>query len=1031
MQNKGLIRFFAILFGLVSIYQLSYTYITNKAEGDAEAYAERVVDAKDADAASLKDAATKKYLDSISGDTIWGYTSYGAAKNEELQKGLDLKGGINVILQISVKDLLIGMADGSKDPDFREALDRADERIKDGQDSYFEYFYQEFTSIDGAQLASPDIFSNQQMDGFIDFEMNNTEVKPLLEEKLKEYMVSAFEVLRKRIDKFGVTQPNIQRLGDSGRILIELPGAKDIKRVESLLTSTAQLEFWHVYRAQDIASYVVEADAYWAEQLAAKNKLEAAATEVDADAGLSDDTIVDQVQDETTDAADDITDILGADAPDDATEDPADAVIGNDANPILSRMLAPGNGTGPVIATFRESDKDLIMSYLNDAQVRSKLPAEQRYAKFAWGKPVLNEELGFEIVDLYSIRANRENEAPLSGGVITNATQDFDNIGNVIVSMSMDAEGAKIWEDMTTEAYQNQTQIAVVLDNTIYSAPGINNGPISGGSSQISGNFDVPEAEDLANVLRAGKLPASAEIIQKAVVGPSLGKEAIDSGLWSFAIALGLVLIWMIFYYGRAGVYADVALVVNILFIFGALASLKAVLTLPGIAGIVLTIGISVDANVLIFERIREELAKGKSQADSIKDGFNNALSSILDANVTTFLTALILFIFGTGPIQGFATTLMIGILTSLFTAIFITRLFIDGYGKNGKSLAFASPITKNWFRNVNIDFLSKRKVAYAISGVILLASIGSLVVKGLNLGIDFSGGRTYTVRFDKPVDASEITKILSAADVLESAEAKTYGSDNQLKISTKYGISGVDSLVSKEIETKLYTSLKDYMPANMSQEDFADISKADKESGIMSNFQVGPTIADDILVGSLYAIFGSLIVVFLYILLRFRKWQFSLGAVAAVFHDVLIVLGIFSLTYDFLPFNMEVDQAFIAAILTVIGYSLNDTVVVFDRIREFINERTNWEFARTVNAAISSTISRTLNTSLTTLIVLLAIFTFGGESIQGFMLALIIGVVVGTYSSVFIATPVMFDTMAKTKGKLLPKEPKAEKEAV
>jgi len=1031
MQNKGLIRFFAILFGLVSIYQLSYTYITNKAEGDAEAYAERIVDAKDADAASLKDAATKKYLDSISGDTIWGYTSYGAAKNEELQKGLDLKGGINVILQISVKDLLIGMADGSKDSDFREALDRADERIKDGQDSYFEYFYQEFTSIDGAQLASPDIFSNQQMDGFIDFEMNNTEVKPLLEEKLKEYMVSAFEVLRKRIDKFGVTQPNIQRLGDSGRILIELPGAKDIKRVESLLTSTAQLEFWHVYRAQDIASYVVEADAYWAEQLAAKNKLQEVAAEVDAEAGLSDDTIVDQAQDAAADAADDITDILGADAPEDATEDPADAVIGNDTNPILSRMLAPGNGTGPVIATFRESDKELIMSYLNDAQVRSKLPAEQRYAKFAWGKPVLNEELGFEIVDLYSIRANRENEAPLSGGVITNATQDFDNIGNVIVSMSMDSEGAKIWEDMTTEAYQNQTQIAVVLDNTIYSAPGINNGPISGGSSQISGNFDVPEAEDLANVLRAGKLPASAEIIQKAVVGPSLGKEAIDSGLWSFAIALGLVLIWMIFYYGRAGVYADVALVVNILFIFGALASLKAVLTLPGIAGIVLTIGISVDANVLIFERIREELAKGKSQADSIKDGFNNALSSILDANVTTFLTALILFIFGTGPIQGFATTLMIGILTSLFTAIFITRLFIDGYGKNGKSLAFASPITKNWFRNVNIDFLSKRKVAYIISVVILLASVGSLVTKGLNLGIDFSGGRTYTVRFDKPVEASEITKVLSAADVLGSAEAKTYGADNQLKISTKYGIDGLDSIVSKDIESKLYTSLKDYMPASMSQEDFADISKSDKASGIMSNFQVGPTIADDILVGSLYAIFGSLIVVFLYILLRFRKWQFSLGAVAAVFHDVLIVLGIFSLTYDFLPFNMEVDQAFIAAILTVIGYSLNDTVVVFDRIREFINERTNWEFARTVNAAISSTISRTLNTSLTTLIVLLAIFTFGGESIQGFMLALIIGVIVGTYSSVFIATPVMFDTMAKSKGKLLPKEPKAEKETV
>ncbi|GAL76709.1 protein-export membrane protein secD [Nonlabens ulvanivorans] len=485
----------------------------------------------------------------------------------------------------------------------------------------------------------------------------------------------------------------------------------------------------------------------------------------------------------------------------------------------------------------------------------------------------------------------------------------------------------------------------------------------------------------------------------------------------------------MVFYYGRAGLYADIALVVNILFIFGALASLKAVLTLPGIAGIVLTIGISVDANVLIFERIREELAKGKSQADSIKDGFNNALSSILDANITTFLTALILFIFGTGPIQGFATTLMIGILTSLFTAIFITRLFIDGYGKNGKSLAFSTPITKNWFRNVNIDFLKKRKVAYMISLAFVLISAISLFTKSLNFGIDFSGGRTYTVRFEQPVNATEVTKMLSAEDVFGSAEAKTYGSDNQLKISTKYGIDGVDAEVTKEIEDKLFANLKQYMPADMDMATFVDVSKDDKQYGIMSNFQVGPTIADDILTGSLYAIFGSLIVVFLYILIRFRKWQFSLGAVIAVFHDVLIVLGIFSLTYDILPFNMEIDQAFIAAILTVIGYSLNDTVVVFDRIREFINERTNWEFARTVNAAISSTISRTLNTSLTTLIVLLAIFTFGGESIQGFMLALIIGVLVGTYSSVFIATPIMFDTMEKSNGKLLPKEPKPAKE--
>lgn len=1026
MQNKGLIRVFAIVFALVSIYQLTYTFITNKVEGDADTYANAIVNADDQNAASLRDEATKSYLDSIASKDVWGgYTTYSAAKEQELQKGLDLKGGINVILQISVKDLLIGMADGSKDPDFRTALERADERIKDGQADYFDYFLEEFNAIDGAKLGSPDIFSNQEMDGVIDFNMSNSEIEPKLRVKLKEYMVSAFEVLRKRIDKFGVTQPNIQRLGDSGRILIELPGAKDIKRVEDILTSTAQLEFWHVYKASEVSQFVIEADTYWAEKLAAKNQVSPTEESTDTDS-VSDD-VADAAQDAADQAVDAVGDILGNDAT--ADSEGEDTEFNYDQNPILSRMLAPGNGTGPVIATFKASDKDVIVSYLNDAQVRSKLPAELRHVKFAWGIPVLNDELGYEIADLYAIRSNREGEAPLGGAVITDARQDFELSGQVVVSMSMNSEGAKVWEDMTTEAYQNGTQIAVVLDDTVYSAPGITNGPITGGSSQISGNFTVADAEDLANVLRAGKLPAGAEIIQKAVVGPSLGKEAISSGLWSFGIALLLVLVWMVFYYGRAGLYADVALVVNILFIFGALASLKAVLTLPGIAGIVLTIGISVDANVLIFERIREELAKGKSQADSIKDGFNNALSSILDANITTFLTALILFIFGTGPIQGFATTLMIGILTSLFTAIFITRLFIDGYGKNGKSLAFSTPITKNWFRNVNIDFLKKRKVAYMISLAFVLISAISLFTKSLNFGIDFSGGRTYTVRFEQPVNATEVTKMLSAEDVFGSAEAKTYGSDNQLKISTKYGIDGVDAEVTKEIEDKLFANLKQYMPADMDMATFVDVSKDDKQYGIMSNFQVGPTIADDILTGSLYAIFGSLIVVFLYILIRFRKWQFSLGAVIAVFHDVLIVLGIFSLTYDILPFNMEIDQAFIAAILTVIGYSLNDTVVVFDRIREFINERTNWEFARTVNAAISSTISRTLNTSLTTLIVLLAIFTFGGESIQGFMLALIIGVIVGTYSSVFIATPIMFDTMEKSNGKLLPKEPKPAKE--
>ncbi|KQC34374.1 preprotein translocase subunit SecD [Nonlabens sp. YIK11] len=1021
MQNKGLIRFFAIIFAIVSIYQLTYTFITNKVENDAEAYAERIVDADAPNSSSLIEEARKRYLDSVASKDVWGgYTTYAGAKDNELKKGLDLKGGINVILQISVRDLLIGMADGSTDGDFRTALDRADERIKDGQQSYYDYFIEEFNAIDGAQLASPDIFANQEMEGRIDFDMSNGDVEPILREELQSYMVSAFDVLRKRIDKFGTTQPNIQQLGNTGRILIEMPGERDIKRVEQLLVGTALLEFWHVYKAGDIAPYLVAADAYWADKIASeKGNVVADSTAVEQ---VADTVAVQEEQDNSLES------LLNDNEID--SEDPIDELdeAQYDANPILSRVLAPGNTAGPIIATFRAADQELIQDYLDDQQARAKLNPAQRYVKFAWGRPELNDELGYELIDLYAIRSNAQGEAPLSGGVITNAKQDYDINGKVIVSMSMNSEGAKIWEEMTTEAFQNQTQVAVVLDNTVYSAPGINDGPIAGGNSQISGDFSVAEAEDLATVLKAGKLPARAEIIQKEIIGPSLGQEAINAGLWSFAIALLLVLVWMFFYYGRAGLYADIALLVNILFIFGALASFGAVLTLPGIAGIVLTIGISVDANVLIFERIREELAKGKSQADSIKDGFNNALSSILDANITTFLTAAILYIFGTGPIQGFATTLMIGILTSLFTAIFITRLFIDGYGKNGKSLAFTTSFTKTWFTNINIDFLKKRKAAYTLSGFLIIASIISLATLQLNFGIDFTGGRKYTIRFEQDMNATEVTSILSSPEVFGSAEAKTYGAENQLAISTKYKIDGDDSEVSAEIEEKLFNSLKQFFPADLTQEEFADVSEVDKDYGIMSNFQVGPTIADDILTGSLYAIFGSLIVVFLYILIRFRRWQFSLGAVAAVFHDVIIVLGVFSVTYKIMPFNMEIDQAFIAAILTVIGYSLNDTVVVFDRIREFIAEKTNWDFGRTVNGAISSTISRTLNTSLTTLIVLLAIFIFGGESIRGFMFALIIGVVVGTYSSVFIATPIMYDSLRKTKDR--PRKAIPEKEA-
>ncbi len=993
MQNKGLVRVFAILFGLVCVYQLSYTYLTYTKEKEAETYAQQRYSDDTENYSKLRETAERNYLDSIGNTEIFAGITYNEAKDKELNKGLDLKGGINVILQISVKDILKGLSNNSKDPSFNQALLATDEIQKNSQNTYIDDFFTEFEKIPDAQLASPDIFANKNLSDDITYDMTNDLVRPVLRRKIDESVTSAFEVLRKRIDKFGVTQPNIQRLGESGRILVELPGAKDVERVQSLLQSTAQLEFWDVYKAEEIFPFLFTANNFLKEEA---NKVEKAKADVDEISEVVvDSTQVDSIKSDA-DAA--IEDLL---------EDAEDSTqIETQVNPIFDLIAVQGNQGGPVIVTVEKKNTDQFMAYLNDPKVRALLPAELRYAKFAWGKPVKDSEL----IDLYAIKGNRDNQPELSGGVITDARQEYNQLGKVTVTMQMDGKGAKKWEEMTGRAYNQRSQIAIVLDDVVYSAPGVTSGAISGGRSEITGDFTVEEGQDLANVLRAGKLPASADIIQSEIVGPSLGQEAIDSGIMSFAIALVLILIWMIFYYGKAGAFADVALVVNILFIFGVLAGLKAVLTLPGIAGIVLTIGMSVDANVLIFERIREELAKGKSQVDAIKDGFNNALSSILDANITTGLTGLILLTIGTGPIKGFATTLLIGILTSLFTAIFVTRLFIDGYGKNGKELAFSTAATKNLFKNVNIDFLKKRKLSYVISGIIIIAGIGSLFTNSLDYGVDFVGGRTYTVRFAKDVVPSAVEKDLVA--VFESAQAKTLGANNQLKITTKYKVNETGAAVDTEISNKLFEALKPYLTEGLTYDQFAN-GDEDKQVGIMSSMKVGPTIADDIKQAAFWSVLGSLIVVFLYILLRFRRWQFSLGAVAAVFHDVLVVLGVFSLTWKFMPFNMEIDQAFIAAILTVIGYSLNDTVVVFDRIREFFRDHTTWPLDKNVNGALNSTLSRTLNTSLTTLLVLVAIFIFAAP-LRGFMFSLIIGVLVGTYSSLFIATPIMYDSVSK-----------------
>ncbi|WP_136464854.1 protein translocase subunit SecDF [Flagellimonas onchidii] len=981
MQNKGLIKLFALLFGLVSIYQLSYTFITSKLEKDAETYAISQISEAEEDYVAKREALEASYLDSIGTNPVLGYTSYDDAKKKELNKGLDLKGGINVTLQISVKDILKGLANNTKNPIFNKALADADNASKNSDNTYLELFFEAFDNIKGdAKLASPDIFANKGLSDEVNFQMTDDEVKPVIRRKIDESIVSAFEVLRERIDGFGVTQPNIQREGNSGRILVELPGARDIARAQELLSSTAQLEFWETYSQgnQSLGAFFVNANERLREILEP----------------------VQEEEEEVSKPESEIDSLLS-----DVAQDSLD--LTPQSNPLLSKLI-PANPGSHAIARALVSDTAEIGEYLRMREIKRLLPNDVQFTKFLWERPAKDSEIS----ELYALKSNRDNTPRISGDVVSDAQDTFDQFNKPAVSMTMNTRGAKEWEELTGDAYNNQTGIAIVLDNKVYTAPGVSSGPISGGRSEITGTFTVNETKDIANVLRAGKLPASAEIIQSEVVGPSLGQEAIDSGFMSFLIAMAFVLVWMVFYYGKAGIFADIALVLNILLIFGVLTSLGAVLTLPGIAGIVLTIGMSVDANVLIFERVKEELARGKGKAQAVADGFSNALSSILDANITTGLTAIILFIFGSGPIKGFATTLLIGIVTSLFTAIFITRLLVDWYiSKKGRSLDFSTGITKNLFTNMNINFLGKRKVAYILSAILLGIGVFSLTTTGLQPGVDFAGGRSYTIRFEKAVNPSEIASELNTV-FGSGTQVKTFGEANQIKVTTPYKVDVEGIEVDNEIQDKLYTSLQKYLPDGASFEDFT-VGASEKSIGILQSIKVGPTIADDIKNNAFLAIIGSLAVVFLYILLRFRRWQFSLGAVIAVFHDVMIVLGIFSLTGKIMPFNMEIDQAFIAAILTVIGYSLNDTVVVFDRIREIVNLK-GWNKGQNINQALNSTLSRTLNTSLTTLIVLLAIFVFGGESLRGFMFAMIIGVLVGTYSSVFIATPIMFDALRK-----------------
>jgi len=1021
MQNKGAITLFAIVFALVSLYQLSFTYVANNIKDDAKNYANGDVKKE------------RAYLDSMSNVGVFNFGiknyTFNEVQEREINLGLDLKGGMNVTLEVSVVDVIKSLADHSKDETFVATIKRAKELQKNSQDDFVTLFGQAFNEVapDG-KLAS--IFATLDLKDKINYNSTNDEVIKIIRQEADDAIKNSFNVIRTRIDRFGVSQPNIQTL-ENGRVLVELPGIKDPERVRKLLQGTAELSFWAVYdnvgndQEKGVFYYLIEANNRLSEIVNAKNTIaEEETTEVKDTTleVLADNTVKEEVVTDTTivDTTKEDNSIL-SELENKEIDTENDTTVDQSANAPLWSVLMPyiDNQNNPVkgavVGLSLPKDTAQVMEYFKMEQIKSIFPRKMR---FAWSVKTI--QLGEEgktkdFLQLIALKAGRDGRASLEGDVVTDARVDYgQNQATAEVSMQMNGEGASVWKRLTKQNIGHP--VAIVLDGFVYSFPNVQT-EIANGRSSITGNFTITEAQDLANVLKSGKLPAPARIIEEAIVGPSLGKEAIQAGLMSFIIAFIVVLLFMIFYYAKAGIVADLALIANVFFMFGVLASMGAVLTLPGIAGIVLTIGMSVDANVLIYERIKEELRAGKGMKLAITDGYKNAYSAIIDANVTTLLTGIILYIFGTGPIKGFATTLVIGILTSLFAAIFITRLIFMAWTAKNRVISFSNKITEHAFQNMHIKFLEKRKIWYVVSGIVIIIGLGSLFTQGLDLGIDFKGGRVYVVRFDDTQDVQAVQKSLKAPFENNSPEVKVFGEAKQLRISTKYLIDSEDENADDIVEAALYKGLQPFLGEGVDFDKFIHDYR-------MSSQKVGPTIADDIKVAAVWAILFSLLVIFLYILVRFKNWQYGLGALVALSHDVLIVLGIFSIFKSIMPFSMEVDQAFIAAILTVVGYSINDTVVVFDRIREYIGLHSKKDKLEVYNSALNSTISRTVNTSLSTFVVLLAIFIFGGEVIRGFTFALLIGIIVGTYSSLFIATPITYDTI-KRKEKIADKKKK------
>jgi len=983
MQNKSAIIVLAIALALVTIYQLSFTGATYLVKKDAKEFAKGDL---------VKET---KYIDSIASlpKEKWSFLgkTFKESQKKEINLGLDLKGGMNVILEVSVQDILRALSNNTADPTFNSALRRAKElQVQQPQADFLTLFGIAFREI-GPNQNMAAIFAYKLKDK-VNFNTTNEQMLEILDGEVSAAIENAFNILRSRIDRFGVVQPNITQLATKGRILIELPGQKDQKRVRELLQGTANLEFWETYENGEIIGLLIEANDIL--KVIQANTVKPVTLPTAGDTVTADTT-------STEDQA--LLDLLGKD-----TAKPAAAATReefNMQNPLFGVLNPRVDGNGQALPSSMVGlslgiDTAKVNRYLKLNQIRALFP---RNLRFYWSQnPYKYDETG-SLYELHAIKVTTTTGLPpLSGDVISGARPSSTLTGEVKVDFSMSPQGAKTWQKMTADNIGKC--VAVVLDGYVRSYPRVEN-EIAGGNTEITGDFSIEEADDLANILKSGQLPAPATIISETIVGPTLGKEAINSGMNSFIISFFIVLLYMIFYYSKsAGSIADIALVANVILLMGVTTSIGAVLTLPGIAGIVLTMGMSVDANVLIYERIREELRGGKGVKLAISDGYKGAMSAILDSNITTLLTGIVLVIVGTGPIKGFATTLVIGIFTSLFSAIFITRLIYDSLLKRNANLSFSIRATENILRNTSVDFIGKRRIFYAISIIITVIGLVSLFTKGLNPGIDFTGGRTYVVRFEQPVVTADVANAL-AVNFGEPPQVVTFGDANQVKITTKYKINetGVDD----EVETLLYDGLKGIVGGNVTKDEFL-------LDNVKSSETIGPVIASDIKNKAIWAVGISLVIMFIYIFIRFRNWQYGLGAVVALAHDTLIVIGIFSIFWGILPFSMEIDQAFIAAILTVIGYSINDSVVVFDRVREFLPLHRKRPVKEVLNMALNDTLSRTMNTGMTSILVLIAMFFFGGATIRGFLFALIIGIIVGTYSSIFVATSVVYDASKK-----------------